>query len=427
MVLMWRLIFLGMPVLAAGAEHPMRLREAVDQALAQNPDLVLARLDQRFAEERVHVARDPFSPRIAAGSGLAYNNGFPLSIEGAAPSVFQASANQFLYNRPQSYLVAKAREEARGAALQAASRQDEVVFRVVSLYVDAERARKELALARKQVESLENIATVVAERVAAGRELEIENKRARLHLARARQRVRMLESDALASELSLAAALGLEDGDRVLPVEELRDPVALPPSETAAVDLALEANKDLRKLESDLAAEALGIRAEKAANLPRIDLVARYGLFARFNNYADFYRAFVRNNGLLGVSFQIPLLRGPASSALTAQAQINVAKLRVRRGALRNQIALEVRKAWREVQEAESAVEVANFDLEVAREQVSVLLAQHAEGRASLRQIEEARFAENEKWIAFLEANYALERARLALLRHTGELQARLR
>jgi outer membrane protein len=427
MVLMWRLILFLMPAWAAGAEHSMRLREAVDQALAQNPDLVLARLDQRFAEERVRVARDPFSPRIAAGSGLAYNNGFPLSIEGAAPSVFQASANQFLYNRPQSYLVAKAREEARGAAFQAASRQDEVVFRVASLFVDAERARKELALARKQVDSLERIAAVVAERVAAGRELEIENKRARLNLARARQRVRMLESDALASELSLAAAIGLEDGDRVVPAEEIRDPAPLPESETAAVDLALGANNDLRKLDSDLAAEGLAIRAEKAANLPRVDLVARYGLFARFNNYADFYRTFVRNNGLVGLSFQIPLLTGPASSALAAQAQINAAKLRVRRGALRNQIALDVRKSWREVQEAESALEVANFDLEVAREQVSVLLAQHAEGRATLRQIEEARFAENEKWIGFLEANYALERARLALLRHTGELQARIR
>jgi hypothetical protein len=58
---------------------------------------------------------------------------------------------------------------------------------------------------------------------------------------------------------------------------------------------------------------------------------------------------------------------------------------------------------------------------------LSVILAQMNEGRASLRQVEEARFNENEKWIAFYDAQFNAERARLNVLRQTGEMMAALK
>ncbi len=48
------------------------------------------------------------------------------------------------------------------------------------------------------------------------------------------------------------------------------------------------------------------------------------------------------------------------------------------------------------------------------------------EGRAALKQVEEARFNEDEKWIAFYDAQYNAEKARLIVLRHTGELMTAL-
>ena len=63
----------------------------------------------------------------------------------------------------------------------------------------------------------------------------------------------------------------------------------------------------------------------------------------------------------------------------------------------------------------------------MTRDQLSVLLAQMEEGRASLKQVEEARLAEDDKWLAFVESSYAVETARLNLLHQTGELLAALR
>jgi outer membrane protein TolC len=86
----------------------MTLRQAVEAALKQSPDIALARLDEEKARQGVRLARDPFVPRVTVGSGLAYSNGFPMSIEGSAPSVVQAHASAFIFNRPQSFTVAQA-------------------------------------------------------------------------------------------------------------------------------------------------------------------------------------------------------------------------------------------------------------------------------------------------------------------------------
>jgi outer membrane protein TolC len=88
---------------------------------------------------------------------------------------------------------------------------------------------------------------------------------------------------------------------------------------------------------------------------------------------------------------------------------------------------LDIHQSYQEIHKADIARELAQADLDLARSQLSVILAQMGEGRASLRQVEEARFNENEKWIAFYDAQFNAERARLNVLRQTGELMAALR
>src|SRR5579872_528344 len=95
------LFLLGLSGILQAEVHSMTLRQAVDAAVRQNPDIALARIDAEKARQGVRVARDPFSPRVTVGSGLAYSNGFPMSIEGSAPSIVQANARQYIFNRPQ--------------------------------------------------------------------------------------------------------------------------------------------------------------------------------------------------------------------------------------------------------------------------------------------------------------------------------------
>lgn len=414
---------------ALGLEAEVRiltLREAVELALKQNPEVAMARLEERKAAEAVREARDAFVPKVVAGSGLAYSNGMPMSIEGASPSVIQAQAVGSIFDRSRSYLVAQARENVRGAALDTAARKQEVALRAALLLLDAERLRRSAEAARKQVESLERVAETVRARVAENRELPIEAKRAALELARGRQRLEALESDALYVESSLGAVLGFPAGDRVQAAGEERR-MAPPATEQEAALAAVKDNVEIRRLESALAARTLELRAYRAERLPKLDLVAQYGLLAKFNNYDDYFRKFQRHNGQVGVAIQIPIFTGSGSDARAGQASAEIARLRLQLNSLRSRLSLDASRSWHLVKKAEAAREVARLDYDLAREQVAVLLAQMEQGRASLRQVEEARTAESDKWLAFLDAHYGVERARLNLLKQSGDLLAALR
>jgi len=421
------LLFIPLACALHAEVHHLTLRQAVEMALKQNTEIMMARLDEQQALQGVRVAQDPFTPRITVGSGLAYSNGFPMSIEGSAPSVVQAYAKQFIFNRQQSYVVAQAKEQARGAGIGVSARVDEVAMRTASLFLDAERAARASDMARKQADSLDKVTQSVKSQVEEGRVLPIESKKAALNLARARQLVASLESDQEFAETSLAVVLGFSAEDRARAVQEDRKPPEMPVSEEAAVESAVQSSKQLRQLESKIVAKGLEIRGDRAARLPRIDLVAQYGLFAKFNHYEDYFRKFQRSNGELGISFQLPVLPGPGISALTQQRNAEVEHLRLEMKNTRNNIIMTARQSWRDITKAEAAREVARLDLEVAREQVNIQLALMQEGRASMGQVEEARAGEDAKWIAFYDAGYALEKAQWSLAHQTGDLISALR
>jgi outer membrane protein len=323
--------------------------------------------------------------------------------------------------------VAQAKEEARGAGIATEDKREDAAYRTTALFLDAERAARVSELARKQADSLDKVAQSVKVRVDEGRILPIEGKRAALNLARARQTVATLEADQEIAETSLATLLGYSAQDRVRAIVEDRKPPAMPISEEDTVESAIRVSKELRRLESHILAKGLEIRADRAARLPRIDLVAQYGLFAKYNHYEDYFRAFQRHNGQLGISFQLPVLPGPGISALTAQRNAEVAQLRLQMAGARNNIIIKARQTYHEIARAEAAREVARLDLEVAREQVNINLALFQEGRMSMGQVEEARAGEDTKWMAFYDAGYALEKARWNLARQTGDLLPALR
>src|SRR5207253_5891341 len=115
--------------------------------------------------------------------------------------------------------------------------------------------------------------------------------------------------------------------------------------------------------------EARGARSEW---LPQVDLIAQYGLFAKYNNYEEFFNHFERHNGQFGASIAFPIFAGSGSKARAAQADLEVMRLRSQANALRDRITLDIRKAWSDVRRAESARELARLDLEFTREQLSV-------------------------------------------------------
>ena len=428
---LWELVprcaLLCLTSIAAFAEvHPLTLRQAVEIALKESPDLVLARLEEQKAQAAIRVARDPFVPKVYAGSGLAKVWGYPTSIEGAAPSIIQARTDMSLFNRPKSLELARVREVARGSQLDTQSKSDQVAYQTTTLFLQAEQMARSAQSLQLEVESLKRVGAAVGLQVEEGRQLPIENKRVAVDLARASQRYDAFGADLDYTEASLAVVLGYSAADRVQPIQEDRARFEIPASEQAATELALQNSRDIRKIESQLQAKGFEVKSAEATRLPVIDLVAQYALFAK-SNYQNFFNRFQRNNTELGVSIQIPLLTGSASKGMAAEARTDILELRTQLGQIRNRIQLDTQKSYHDLQKANAAQELARLDLDYARDQVSLFLAQVGEGRATQQQVDDARLTEQEKWIAFYDAQHLVESARLDLLRETGTLQAALR
>src|SRR3984885_6068073 len=181
-----------------------------------------------------------------------------------------------LFNRSKTYELARVRETARGAAIDTQSKSDQVAYQTATLFLDAQQLDRSKQSLQLEVESLQRVSGAVAVQVEEGWQLPIENKRVAVDVARASQRLTALNGDLNYSEASLAVVLGYPAEDRVQPMEEERTAFEIPSSEQAAAELALQNNKDIRKLESQLQAKGFEVKEAEAARLPEVDVVAQY-------------------------------------------------------------------------------------------------------------------------------------------------------
>jgi len=417
------IVFLLAAGVASAKVHSLTLAQTLDLASRQSPDVTLARLDQQRAEADVKVATDPFRPKLYGGSGLAYTAGYPNTINGNAPSLFEAKTIMALFNKPKSYQLAAAKETAHGTQYGAQAKADDVAYRAADMFLTARQAEHDSATLASEVPTLQKVLDVVTANAEEGHQLPLEVKRAKVNLAVSQQRLESTRMDADYYEMMLAVLLNFPATDRVKPVES---PVTFnftPQSESDAADAALRNNKELKQIQANVLAKELDRRSFRANRLPQVDLVAQYSLFARYN-YSQYFQKFQRNNGQLGASITIPLLTGSAAKGYEAQASIDMQKLRIQMGQVRNRVLTDTRRAYQQWQKAKEIRDLARMQLDLAREDMTIALAQNTEGKLPVSQLEQKRLEENDRWIGLYDAETQVTRTQLAILRQMGTLLA---
>jgi outer membrane protein TolC len=201
----------------------------------------------------------------------------------------------------------------------------------------------------------------------------------------------------------------------------------LPETKQASRERAAANSPELKRLEASLRAKGFEMEAVKGALLPRVDLVAQYSLLARFNNYDRFFNDFQRHNFQLGMSFEIPLFTGKTVSSRVGRVALETRELQLRHQATESMVELEAERLHQQVRQAEGAMKLARQQLDFARENLTVQMALMDEGRIDVETVERARVEENQAWAAFYDSQYTVQKAKLNLLRQTGELVAALR
>jgi len=405
---------------SSGTPIVLTLRHAVELALQNSKDIQLARIQARVADQSADLTRSEFKPNLYAGSGAGYSYGIPETPGGRAPSVFNVTYTEQVFNEPLRGLAREQQEQAKAQRVLLEETRNSVMLRVATAYLEMVKVRHALDLLRTEKESAEKIVEVTQQRQGEGFELPVEVTKAQLTRAQVVQRILQLEGRQDELEVFLRNQLGLapEQPIEVTP-EEL--PGAAEQQGANLIAMASENNPSLAFAQSDVRAKEFRLAGEKRGKLPTLELVSVYSLLAKYNNYQTYFNKFQYNNFNAGVNVQFPIFSSKTRASI-ALAETNLDAAKINLVSTRNQVSAGVRQKSRKVQEADSAKEVARLELQLAQQNVSVLQSQFGEGKANLRDVERARLDENEKWMAYLDANFLRQQAQLELLRTAGQL-----
>ncbi len=406
---------------SAPAPGTLTLKRAVELALQNSRDIQVAKIQARLAERSSLLAKSEFLPSVYAGSGAAYTNGIPETPGGHAPSLFNVTYTQQVFNQPLRGQARELQEQARSQQIVLDDMRNSVIQRTAAAYLELAKVRHALGLLRKEQDSAEKILQVTQGRQGEGFELPVEVTKARLTKARIAQRILQLEG----REEDLAELLRNQLGfakDQPIEVAPEDLPGAAEQAGADLVALAVQNNPAVRFAESDVRAKEFRLKGEKGGYLPTLEAVGMYSVLAKFNNYSLFFNHFQRNNVNLGVQVQVPLFSARTRAAVgLAQVNLDVAKASLANK--KTEISAEVRQKTRRMRETDAAKEVARLELQLAQQNVGILQSQFDEGKTNLRDMETARLEESERWMGYLDANFARQQAQLELLRAAGQLE----
>jgi outer membrane protein len=401
-------------------EEKLTLRQAVTLALENSRGMKLARVQYEVALNEAGVDRAAFRPNLYTGAGYVYTRGFPAIPGGGPPSIFQLDYNQSIFSPWLKGQQRAAEERAKNQKLEMDRVRDDVIVRTAMSYLELAKVRHSLELIRSEQASAEKILEVTRERVAANQELPIEVTRSHLTLARAEERIVKLEGREGALSEQMRDLTGLSDTQSI-EVEKEEPSFASDQQESELVGLALENDREIQQAEIERVARQHVLRGAHLSYWPTFDLVGQYSVLSKFNNYSEFYKKFERNNVNVGVQITIPIFAAKTSANVAlAKSQLEDAELTL--GSKRQQVRQDVRQKARNVRELDATRNVARLDLELAQQTVQLLQAKFDQGRATLQEIEQARLEESDKWIGFLDADFAREQGQLVLLQSTGQL-----
>jgi len=398
----------------------LTLKRAIQMALQNSKEIQVAKIQASVADRAAKITKAQFMPNLYAGSGAGYTYGIPETPGGRAPSIFNVSYTEQVLNEPLRGQAKETQEQAKAQKIMLEDTKNRVITRTAMAYLELGKVRHSLELLRKEQQSAEKILQVTQERQGEGYELPVEVTKAQLTKAQVVQRILQLEGREDELEVFLRYQLGLPEA-RTIEVTPEELPGEAEQAGDNLVAMAITRNAGLQLAESDLRAKEFRLKGEKRGYWPTLELVSVYSVLAKFNNYSQFFTTFQRNNYNAGIDMHVPIFSAQTKAAV-GMAEINLEAARVNLTNKKTELTADVRQKTRQVRERDAAKEVARLELQLAQQNVMVEQAQFAEGKLNLREVEKARLEENEKWMAYLDANFQKQQAQLELLKTAGQL-----
>lgn len=402
--------------------EPITLQHAVELALKHATGIGISAADEQHASASYHELRNSYIPQLNAGAGIGWSDGFPLSLEGSAPSLFNVNAQSALVNPALRDFIHAAQSDVTVSKLRIKDQHDQVVQDAVLSYVELAKWEKRSDALRETEAAAQQTETAVAARVKEGIDSEMEDTQARLSVARGRLRIAEASGAADVLREHLSKLTGLP----VAAIEIEPDSVpALPVVKEESLAKATDTNPSVEAAVEHARAQYLRLKAERKSLWPSIDFAAQYANLASFNNYENYYQAknFQPNNATVGVAVHLPFFN-LAQHAKVQEAESEALKARTESEAARNQVSEQTLRLQRSVTQMQAARDVAELEYEIAQKNIAVVQTRMESSNANLHDLDSARAQASERFITLQDVSFELERSQVELLRATGGLES---
>lgn len=406
----------------SGQNGPLPFRTAIELALRNSAATGIAQADVQRAQASYLQARDLFLPQLNLGSGLGYTFGFPLSIEGAAPSIFDVTTQQFVLNFAQRQFVKAARSDIKTAEAQSVDRRNDIIMETAVDYIQLDLLESSMGVQNEQQELSSKLEDVVTQRVQAGVDAQVEVTRAKL--ASARTRMQMAETRTAIDQLRLRLSqlTGLPQSAIQTSTESIPELPAVSQNDDLSAQ-AVQNNSAVKVAEEEANTKALRAKGEERQLYPSIDLVSHYALLGQYNNYADFFKTFQRNNFVIGTSMRLPIFNSSQREAAKA-AEAEALRARKQAQNLKDQVSTETLRLQRSIQQMAAARDVYKLEHQLAESDTESTHEKIQAGGATLKDEQNARITEHERYVTYLNSSFDLDKTQIQLLRQIGQLES---
>ena len=413
-------VFLLFSVATLAAET-LPLKRAVELALSHSTTAGVASADEQRAFASYREARNQFIPQFIVGSGLGKSWGFPLSLEGSAPAIVNLNSQSALINPALRDFAHAAKTEWKATSVRTKDQRNQVIQDTVLSYAELSKWETLLNHLHQEQADAIKMEQIVNQRIQEGVDNPLTRNKA--HLTTARVRLRLAEAqgaiDVLRNRLSQLTGL---PASSIETAPESMPPLPEVKQEDDLSGKAVQTSPAVQAAETRATAQDFRARGEHRAMWPSVDFAAQYAMLSKYNNYDLFFKTFQRNNATLGVAIRFPFL-SPSQHARAQAADADALRARKEAEAAKNQVSEETLKLQRSVEQLAAAQEVADLEFQVAQSNLEALQVRMDAGTATLHDVEDARGQANQRYNALQDVNFELERARITLLRATGDLE----
>jgi outer membrane protein len=407
-----------------GSAESLPLQHAIRLAVAHSAEMAIAEADVRKATAAYVETRSAYIPQLGVGSNAGYAYGFPLSLEGAAPTLFNVTTQSSVWNPALREFVRSADSERKTSEAQSREQREQVILDTTLVYIDLDKAEEKRSILLSEAKVAAELEREEGLRVQQGIDSLTEQTKAKLVSALLRVQIAQTEGAIDVLRTRLAQLTGLPADS----IETVRQSIPLIENDGQSENLesvAIQSSAAVEAANESALARQLRAKGEHKGLYPTADFAAQYGLISTtLTNYEQFFvpHSFHAENVTVGLVLRLNILNA-SQRAKAASADAEALRAEKQAEQVRNRVVVDSLKLRHDVEQFAASADVAQLRCQLAQTQLDAAQSRVQSETGGFREVQNAAIDAANRALERIDADFDLEKAQLQLLRATGKLE----